>query len=78
MRFEVAGDPAAAVEKDDGRRFLPRDAIDTRRKPHIFPHYLHLVDGPHLRRRNIRAGGCERAERIARTLGRHRVWIAQR
>jgi hypothetical protein len=78
MRFEVAGDPATLVEKDDGRRFLPRDAIDPRRQPHLCRQYLHLVDVLHLRRRNISAGGCERAECIARTLRCHRVWIAQR
>ena len=60
MGFEIAGDPAAAMEEHHGRRCLLRDPIDPRGQWRR--RALHL-DIPHARDRRRRYGGARRGER---------------
>ena len=78
MGFEIAGDPAAAVEKHHGRRFRIRHTVDARgERPGRALHFR--IDGARdRRRRNRGARGGQRAERIAGALRRHGLGIAQR
>ncbi len=78
MGFEIAGDPAAAMEKHHRRRFLVRDAIDPRRQKSRRAFHFRIGCARDRRRRNGGTRRSQRAERIARALWRHRFGIAQR
>ena len=78
MGFEIAGDPAVAVEEHHRRRFFIRDAIDARGKPAGRAFHFRIACAPDWRRRNGGTRRGKRAELIARALRRHRLGIAQR
>ena len=78
MGVEIAGDPAAAVEEHDRRRFLARVPVGPRVEEPGGAFHLDVLRAHHRRRRDRRARGRQRAQRIARALRRHRRGIAQR
>ena len=78
MGFEIAGDPAAAVEKHHGRRCLLRNAIDARGKRPGRAVHLDIAHALDRRRRNGSARCGQRTQRVACALRRHRIGIAQR
>ena len=78
MGFEIAGDPAAAMEKHHGRRFRVVDAIDARGQRPGRTLHLDIADVLDRRRRNVGARRRQRPQRIARALWGHGIGIAQR
>ena len=78
MGFEIAGDPAAAMEEHHGRRFVVAIAVDPRGERTGRAFHLDIFDALDRRRRNGGAGGGQRTQRIARALRRHGRGIAQR
>ena len=78
MGFEIAGNPAATVEKHHGRRILVGDAVDARGQRTRGASHLRILCTCDPWQRNGGARGGERAELIARTLRRHRIGVAER
>ena len=78
MGFEIAGDPAAAMEKHHGRRFVVRDAIDARGQRPGRALHLDIARRSRPAAAERRRASGQRAQRVAGALRRHRLGIAQR
>jgi len=78
MGFEIAGNPASAVEEDDRRRCPRHGPIDPRgKRPGAAPD-LDIFYTSDRRWRHGRATGFRQcADRVARALWRHRPGVAQ-